>query len=1014
MQYALLGPLEARDGDGVPVAVGGPRPRTLLALLLLDAGHVVPTERLLDGLYGDRPPEGAANALQSQVSRLRRRLRGAPIEFHPAGYRLAVDPEDVDALRFTRLATEGRRALQAGDHARASALLHEALGLWRGPALADVDASAQAEAHATRLEGARLAAVEDRVEADLALGRTGGLAAELGTLTAADPLRERLRALHMRALAAEGRQAEALRVFEETRELLADELGADPSAELTATHTAILRARPAANTRVGVPGRFTSFVGRRAELDAVGALLREARLVTLTGPGGVGKTRLAVETGTDACFVDLAALTTADELPGALMTALGVRQAGLLGPADPVAQLTAALAGEDVLLLLDNCEHVVDGVAHLVHRLLGACPGLRVLATSREALGITGEALYPVEPLPVDEGALRLFADRAAAVRAGFTVDETNIAEVRRICAALDGLPLAIELAAARLRVLSVAEIADRLGDRFRLLSRGDRVAAPRHQTLRAVVEWSWELLSAPERHIMTSLAVFTGGASVAAVAHLAGIEAADAEELLADLADKSLVRFTDGRARLLETVRAYSAERLGDTERARLQRRLAAHLLDLARAAEPELLGRRQLAAMAALNAEEGDLQAAVRWAVTAEPALAVELIATLTTYWWLRGDYAEGGAAGRDVLAALPPGTDDESFVLCVAAAASIGAAEPADFQRAARIMAERREPVTRPFTTVVWAMTNGPDGETFDAPLDDYPFPDDPWSRSLAGLGRGLLLPFTSEPGPADAHFAEALAGFRALGERWGISETLDETANLAALRGDRRAALDMLDEAVVLCDELGALGDSAVMRCRRAREWTADGETGRAAAEYLAAADFARRSGNSAVIAGVRRGQGDLARTTGDPEAAERFYRQGLDEMSSGAFVADLERGALLIGLARNHAEQGRTAEAHRGLDEAVAILREHAFLPALAEAARVSAGLHAEDGRWRTAAERLGLATALAGPAPVGRRGEAAVESKVREALGESVYAEVYGAFAALSRSEAVTAMREAR
>jgi len=1013
VHYALLGPLDVRGDDGNPVAVGGPRPRTLLALLLLDAGHVVPTERLLDGLYGDRPPDGATNALQAQVSRLRR-IPGAVIEFHPAGYRLVADPDDVDALRFTRLAADGRRALTGGDHARASTLLNEALDLWRGPALADVDASAQAEAHATRLEAARQVAVEDRVEADIALGRAGRppaeLAAELAALTAADPLRERLRALHMRALAADGRQAEALRVFEETRELLADELGADPSAELTATHTAILRARPDAGAaRVGVPAQFTSFVGRRDDVAAVEGLLAASRLVTVTGPGGVGKTRLAVESARDACFVDLAPIAGAEELPGAVTTALGVRQAGLLGPADPVVQLTAALAGEEVLLILDNCEHVVDGVARLAHRLLGALPNLRVLATSREALGITGEVLYPLAPLPVDADAVPLFAARAAAVRGGFTVDDGNIADVRRICAALDGLPLAIELAAARLRLLSVTEIAERLDDRFRLLSRGERVAAPRHQTLRAVVEWSWDLLSEAERGLLARLAVFTGTGGFGAVAHLAGIGADEAEELLTDLADKSLVQLADGRARLLETVRAFALERLGTDERERLHRAHARYFLALARRTETDLLGHRQLTAMAALNAEGGNFHAAVRWAVAAEPALAVELTAALATYWWLRGDYAEGGPAARDLLRVLPRDTDDESFVLCVCSAASIGAAGDADLKRAAGIMTHLAEPLKRPFTIVIWAMTNGPvDGE----PVDDYPFGGDPWSLSLGKLGNGLIMPFTTAPGEVDDLFTGALAGFRAVGDRWGAAETLDELARLAARRGDLEGALELFDEAVRLTDELGTVADSAARRGSRAEALLPLYGPERAAEEYRAALVLARRSGNSSVLASIHRGQGDLARSTGDLDDAVALYGQALAGLHGGAFVAALERGRVLTGLAQARADGGDHRAAHGLLRDAVGVLAASRYLPGLAEAARAWAAVHAAEGGLDAAAALLGVGEALAGPMPSGA-GER-LERLVRDGLGEERFAAAHGPRVALSPGEALTVLREWR
>ncbi|MEU0791601.1 BTAD domain-containing putative transcriptional regulator [Amycolatopsis sp. NPDC005961] len=544
MQFAILGPVEARRPDGTSVPLGGPQLRGLLALLALDAGRVVSAGRLIDGLHGDRPPEGAAEALQSQVSRLRRRLRdgGAPdglVEFGPAGYRLAVDPQDVDVHRFERLTAEARAT---PDPAAKSALLTEALALWRGPAL---DGLADPP-RAARLAELRLAATEDRVEADLALGRHEQLVAELRELAGEHPLRERLTAQLIRALHGSGRSAEALTAFAEIRERLADELGADPSPELADAHVAVLRAaEPAPTRRVPVP--LTGFVGR-TELDDLRGALADARLVTLTGPGGAGKTRLAIEAAAgEACFVELATTT---DVPRAVLAALGLREQGVLAPGaagEPADRLAAALADRSLLLVLDNCEHVVAEAARLVRRLLGACAGLRVLATSREPLGLTGERVVPVGALPAGAAA-RLFTDRAAAVAPGSVPDPGAVA---RICAALDGLPLAIELAAARLRSLSADDIAARLGDRFRLLSRGDRTAEPRHRTLRGVVEWSWDLLEPDEKRLAARFAVFVGGARLEAVERVCAEPdaepAPDPDAVLTGLVEKSFVEFAGG-----------------------------------------------------------------------------------------------------------------------------------------------------------------------------------------------------------------------------------------------------------------------------------------------------------------------------------------------------------------------------------------------------------------------------------------------------------------------------------
>ncbi|MFD5703924.1 AfsR/SARP family transcriptional regulator, partial [Streptomyces lasiicapitis] len=456
MRFGILGSLDVRTPDGSPVDPGGPRPRALLTLLLLDAGRSVSAERLADGLYGEQPPAGATNALQSQVSRLRKRL-GVDIETTATGYRLAVSPDDIDAHLFERLAREGRLALSSGDHPRAAALLKEALGLWRGPALADLP-GAHAHAPVTRLDELRLAALQDRVDADLATGGGPGLVPELRELVATHPLSERLYGQLMRALHAAGRSAEALVVFDEARGVLARELGADPSAELAALHLELLRGAEPARTRA-VPVPLTPLIGRATELARVHDLLDDARLVTLTGPGGTGKTRLALEAAREresgrgggpgsVCFVELAPLADGERVTYAILGALGVRDGFHARGGDATERLLAALEGRELLLVLDNCEHLVDDAARVAGLLLGACPGVRVLATSRETLGITGEVLCPVPPLAAGP-AERLFVDRAAAVRPDFASQAGGRADlIRSLCAALDGLPLAIELAA--------------------------------------------------------------------------------------------------------------------------------------------------------------------------------------------------------------------------------------------------------------------------------------------------------------------------------------------------------------------------------------------------------------------------------------------------------------------------------------------------------------------------------------------------------------------------------------
>ncbi|MEV4147502.1 BTAD domain-containing putative transcriptional regulator [Amycolatopsis sp. NPDC049691] len=973
MQFAILGPVEARRPDGTAVALGGPQLRGLLALLALDAGRFVSVERLIDGLYGDHPPEGAAEALQSQVSRLRRRLRdgGAPdglVEFTPAGYRLAVEPEDVDVHRFERLTAEAR---QTPDPARKRALFGEALALWRGPAL---DGLADAP-RAARLAELRLAATEDRVEADLVLGRHDHVVAELRELTREHPLRERLAAQLVRALHGSGRSAEALTVFAETRERLADELGADPSPELADAHAAVLRAAAPAR-RVPVP--LTGFVGR-TELELLKTALGTARLVTLTGPGGAGKTRLAIEAATgDACFAELATTT---DVPRAVLTALGLREQGVLAPGaaeDPADRLATALADRPLLLVLDNCEHVVAAAARLVRRLLAACPGLRVLATSREPLGLTGETLVPVGALPADAAA-RLFTDRAAAVAPGVEVDP---GAVTRICAALDGLPLAIELAAARLRSLSAADIATRLDDRFRLLSRGDRTAEPRHRTLRGVVEWSWDLLEPDERRLAGRFAVFAGGARLDAAERVCAEPEADV--VLPGLVEKSFVEFDGGRYRMLETIRAFCAEH-GDDRRAEH----AKYFLELARAAEPKLRGADQLSALEALTAEHADLTAAVRWSAAEDPETAVRLIAALTWYWWLRGRRGEATPFADAVVAAFgaepPPGLAEEYVVCLIHASRTDVDPEP--------ILRTLDGPLRHPYLFLLWAFSprsKVKEGERLAALIGD-----DPWSRAFTSIGDGLGAQYRGRIEEAETHFSAALRGFRALGDRWGEASALEKLAEFADWRGDHARFRELMDESVRLAGELGSVEDAADLLCRRADGVLRAGDAETARADYETAAEQARAAGTPVTLARARGGLGEIARLAGDLPAARRWYTAAVG-LAAGPVTGGETRIRLHTGFGWTAAAEGRLDEATELHQEALATALEHANLPGAAQAVEGLAGVLAAREEDERAAFLLGVAVGLRGAPVTGDPDVAGVTGRVRARIGAAAYDEAFG------------------
>jgi predicted ATPase/DNA-binding SARP family transcriptional activator len=968
VRIGVLGALEVWDAGGGPVAVGGPRPRALLALLAVDANRVVSLDAIVAAQYGDDPPADAAGAVQAHVSRLRKAVAG--VVFEGGGYRLVIEPDDVDALRFERLAGEGRRLLAAGAHDRAAAVLREAIGLWRGPALVDLP---HGEARAARLDELRLAAFEDLVEAELALP-AGTSVAELRALVAANPLRERLRGQLMRALHATGRQAEALAEFEDTRRLLADELGADPSPELSDTHLAILRAAPAPR-RVGVPAQLTSFVGRDAELGRLRALcaLRDSRLVTILGPGGTGKTRLAIEAvrGRDVCFADLSPVSSGDLVPHAVLGALGVRESGFLPAAgDPVRRLVLSIGREPLLLVLDNCEQVVASAAALARTLLAECPSLTILATSREPLGLTGETLLPLAPLATvaalaafSSEAVRLFADRAAAVRPGFTVTDANRDAVAAVCAAVDGLPLAVELAAARLRQFTVEELAERLASDgpFRLLSRGDRTAAARHRTLRAVVAWSWDLLTPAEQAVAARFAVFTGGASLAAVEAVCDTT----DDVLADLVDRSLIE-TDGRRyRMLDTVRLFCAEHLPDDTR----RAHAEYYLALARRADPHLRRAEQLDWLATLSADHDNLMAALRWSVHGDPATGYELMAALTAYWWLSG---RRGEVSEVALALLDRSGDaGEGYVACVLHARP---REPLPWTGAREVMRGLTS-LRYPFVAAVLGMTTGP-WEPAESLLGS-----DPWSLALGRLSLAIMRVLDGEPSRGEAELREVLGTFRDLGERWGMAQALDWLGEVAGWRGEWDRARALWAESLAHYERFGALEECVDVLCRRADCLLRQGDVGAAEADFRRADELNRRAGqppSPAVLLG-------LATITGS----------GLAE----AMAATSDDFAGIPVLAQILTATGRHAEA-------VATARRSPFAAPLAAAVE---GLASAAPAAR-AAFLLGTAVALRGTTVANDPLVAATAARATKELGETGFAAAYADGARQTREQALTTL----
>jgi predicted ATPase/DNA-binding SARP family transcriptional activator len=668
VEFRVLGPLEVADDAGGVIDIPGAKLRALLGVLVLRAGQPVSADRLADVLWGEDPPAAAANALQAQVSKLRKTLgTSSAIDTRDGGYALNIDPACVDANRFTDLAAAGKAHLDDGRCADAAGALREALELWRGPALADFLYDDFANAERTRLDELRLGAIEDRVEADLALGHHEAVIAELEVLVTESPLRERLWGQLMLALYRSGRQVEALRAYQRIKEHLADELGLDPGPELTRLERLVLEhdrtlsppSTAAQRPRLtNIQPEISTFVGRDADLAELDALVRTRRLVTLTGPGGVGKTRLAMET----------ALRTQDrwrdgtwlvELgPWAGESALGEALARTFGPRLGVSVggraslhlvidwLVDGLSSSELLIVFDNCEHVLDAVAAITGALVRACREVHVLATRRQPLGTPGEIIRPVEPLGLDD-AVRLFASRAGDASPTFVLDATSAASVETICSRVDRLPLAIELTAARTRAFSPPQLAELLDQRLGLASTASTARPARHQTLQAAVDWSYELLFADERRLLARLSVFAGGFTLeAATAVCAGedLVATDIGVVLARLIDKSLVAVIPGsrpvdRFRLLRSVAEFAAGRLDESsETAATRDRHAAWFVHLTSGLTAGLRSIDHLRWARRINAELANLGRCAQWGLSGGAAAPVlEIGANLGWYGFL-----------------------------------------------------------------------------------------------------------------------------------------------------------------------------------------------------------------------------------------------------------------------------------------------------------------------------------------------------------------------------------------
>jgi predicted ATPase/DNA-binding SARP family transcriptional activator len=988
MEFRLLGPLEV-VADGRVVPIGSVQQRAILVTLLLARDAVVSSGELLDVVWGEHPPASADSTLRGLVWRLRKQLPGADVGRHGDGYRLVAGDDAVDARRFERLIAEGRRAAEEDRAETVVSVLETALALWRGPALGEFASWPFAQADAARLDEGYLAAVEDLAEAELALGRVASAVARLEPVVRNWPLRERAVGALMLGLYRSGRQADALAAYRRLRHTLAEELGVEPTPALRRLEAAILRqsdellprpspsvpSPPLDRPRDNLPTALTPFVGRAAEQAEVQALLATSRLVTLTGPGGVGKTRLAVEVAAavrdkfpdGVWFADLTAVSERALVAPAIAAGVGLLVGELAQAEGGVgAALAERLRSRRLLVVLDNCEQVVDSAAAAVHDLLRACPGLVVLATSREALAVTGEVVFSVPPLslpagdpgPADDGgadsllrfdAVALFCARAQAADRTFALSPANAEAVVRICRRLDGLPLALELAAARARVLGTAELARQLHDRFAALGEGPRTAPARQQTLRAALAWSHDLLSPVEQTVLHRLAVFPATFDLDAVRAVAG---PDAVAPFTRLVDKSLVTVISDESRvryqLLESVRAYAFEQLSAAgEVAAAQRSHRDAFLTLARALVADDEGWLTAGHFRRLDADYVNFMAALEWSwANGDDEEAVWISAALMMCWILSGhpegcDWMERAAAvpvsspamvrpatlargGLAVLLRNFRGDDRERPTALIAEAIAVADAGDDPYARAfARIRAidhavvtghldEAREHLrrgeavfravggrTEAVYELGWAMLALATGDTdaaaraLERPLERLSTATDTYLLPMAQGNAALIRARAGDPTALELA-TEAVAATRRFPVPQAVVMALARAVEAAVLLGRTDEARPLL---IDLVDGLRQLG---------ARRWVAE-------AEELAAIVLAEDQPETAAVA---------------VGAAERL-RSALGEPAGPAFVlaGALEAAVDGIGAALGPAELSsrRARGAALPVDEALAML-----------------------------------------------------------------------------------------
>lgn len=975
-RFQVLGPVAATDATGRSLALGPPRSRALLAALIVHAGRVLTVDQLTDLLWDGSPPATAPTMVHGAVAALRAVVEprhGAEppglLVTRDGGYELAVRPEQTDVGRFRPLLDQARPRL-AADPAQASALLAEALALWRGPALDGIEAAFAREA-ADRWEELRLEGRELRIAAELALGHHHEVVGELQQLVLRHPFREHLAEHLVVAQYRCGRQADSLQTLRLLRRMLAAELGVEPGPRIQQLERAVLHhstdldaplPRQMTPQSGALPAPYNSFVGRRRELGDITVLCAAHRLVTMTGPGGSGKSRLAVEVARrlmddgadDIRLIDLARLTAPALVGETVAQACGIRAAQGRGTA---AAIGAALSGRDATIVLDNCEHLVEVAAEFVESLLAAAPRVKVLVTSREALRIPGEWVYAVGPLETaDPGdrwediagcaSVQLFAERASAARPGFTLTRANAPLVLEVCRRLDGLPLALELAAARAASLPLAALAERLDDRFRLLDPDDGSTGVRHRSLAATLRWSYELLSEQEQLLFARLTVFPATFTLAAAEAVAAgtdLPRQDVGRRLGRLVAVSTIQMADDedgetRYRLLETTREFGREQLAARTASGLRERHAHHFLAVAQAAAPHLLGPASPDWLSRLRSENDNFRAALDWAFGGEgaPHLGAQLIAVLWHPWDLRGARDEGLHWVRAGLGAI--GSDQPELRLPLLSAGALFSLGRADFDTVSALTHELlcvarttgasgwAADALRMDATVAWARGRFDRAQhLYEDAVTTASTGNDLWRAALAEAHLARLHRDRDEPDAARTTALLAVAHAEEVGEALARGLAVDVLASVEHRWGDRALAQRLADEAHTHYRLVGySEGESSALFLTGrialdARDW----EGARMAfAESLA---LCRRIGHPGGSAASLEGLAHVAAAAADDESTGLL-------LGAASALRD-EIGSTLPGgeLAEHHQEMRRLTE-RLGSERVAELLRRGSGVP----------------------------------------------------------------------------------